>query len=821
MTQLAVVDTGIRLDLGCGENCPPGWIGLDARSLADVDIVWDAEDFPWPLDDESVAAARASHLVEHINPAKYGFIKFMDEAWRVLRVDGEFAISCPHGSSPAFIQDPTHINPINETTWQYFDPLAPTGAYRHYRPQPWEIKSLSTSTDGIMDVILVKRAEAESYDKLIPESPTEELTSLIVLTFNGLEHTKRCLDSIQAYTPEPYELIIVDNASTDGTVEFLREYSEKHEAILVIANRRNRGFAGGMNQGIGAAKGGVVVLMNNDLIVTEGWLPRLHEPFRQFPDCGLVGPMSNFVSGPQLVKDAPYVGDGAEMRKFSAQWARAHRGQTVSTIRLVGFCLAIHRDVIEAIGGLDERFFPGNYEDDDYCLRAIMAGFEARIARSAFVHHVGHVGFSSDGVDLGTALSDNQRRFRAKWGMPEKIPANYNLKLPPFERARHYHPLPVMTRRPTRVDLDFEPAEPVKDWPSISLVMIVRDEENNLDDCLESIGDLCNETIIVDTGSTDETTTIALAAGAKLLSFEWCDDFAAARNHGLEAATGEWIFWMDADDRLDDENRERLKLAVASGAADAFCCKIDSFVNGLANQSVTTTHARLFRNVPEARFRFAIHEDVTPSIIEAGLSLAYTNIAIEHTGYARSTELRVEKARRNRDILLRELAADPENMRLRYHLGVTQHIMGDIAGATEHLRMVVNSNAPVLGRSDLHQAYLLLITGLDATGHPEESADMLERALFAHPDNRHLTTLAAARYINAGQIDEALAAIDKAEALPLGPMRWPDGILDEYRKIIRKLRIRQGLRKIAIKLGLHKAKSMFHSVGGKSWQHQQ
>lgn len=797
MDQAAVVDTGIRLDLGCGENCPPGWTGLDARPLEGVEIVHDVEETPWPLDDESVTELRASHLVEHINPAKSGFITFMDEAWRVLRAGGEFAIACPHGSSQGYIQDPTHVNPINEITWQYFDPLADTGAYRHYRPKPWEITSLSTSPDGIMDVVLVKRPMSENYGKVIgrpamktPEEvmANQKLTSLVVLTFNGLEHTKRCLASIQAHTPEPHELIVVDNASIDGTVEFLREYSEEHEATVVIANKRNRGFAGGMNQGISMAKGGVVVLLNNDLAVTEGWMERLHEPFWQFPRCGLVGPMSNFVSGPQLVKDAPYSGDGAEMREFAANWALAHQGQTAPTMRLVGFCLAIHRDVINAIGGLDERFFPGNFEDDDYCLRAMMAGFEARIARSAFVHHVGHVGFSSDGVDLGTALADNQKRFRAKWGIPEELTETFHLELPPFDRARHYQPLPVTAWRPKRLDLSFEPEGLVDEWPSISLVMIVRNEEDNLADCLASAGDLCDETIIVDTGSTDQTVAIAEAAGATVVHFEWCDDFAAARNYGLEAATGDWIFWLDADDRLDDENRERLKLAAASGTADAFCCQIDSLVKGLTEQSVTCMHTRLFRNVPEARFRFAIHEDVTPSIVEARLSLAYTNIAIEHTGYARSVELRVEKARRNRNILLRELAADPDNVRLRYHLGVTMQIMGDITGAVEHMRVVVDANAPMLGRDhELYQAYLLLITGLDAVGNPVESADMLERALFAYPDNRHLITLAAARHINAGQTEDALAAIEKAEGLPQGVMRWPDGILDEYRKIISEL----------------------------------
>ncbi len=1088
-----MMDTGIRLDVGCGKNCPPGWTGLDMRPLDGVEIVWDAEDVPWPLDDESVVEARAIHLVEHINPAKYGFLKFMDEVWRVLADGGEFTISCPHGNSEAYIQDPTHVNPISEMTWAYFDPLASKedgGLYQIYSPKPWLIKHLECSAGGVIDVILTKRPISDSYEgqespvvqvvtaqgndglslaqasntdhgltsiviltynglehtqaclasierhtpgaheiiiidnnstddtvaflreyqalhdnvivveneenmgfghgcnqgmalargdtvvllnndtivfdgwlsgmldvlaahpdcglvgpmsnyvcgyqKILPsprwatmddladfsarqarafagqtsavsvligfclaikravidkiggldtqwfpgnyedfdycyraigagfecriarqvfihhvgsvafdsddaisavaagetnkdsfcskwglsdaslaeifafepppfdpahcvalpgvDAPAvgrriegDKLTSIVILTYNGLEHTKRCLASIKKCTPEEHELIIVDNASTDGTIEFLRGYTEQNASV--IANKRNRGFAGGMNQGIGMAHGGVVVLLNNDIVVTEGWLARLHEPFRQFSKCGLVGPMSNFVSGEQLVKDVPYAtGDTEGLHRFAEQWARAHKGQTVPTMRLVGFCLAIHREVIDKIGGFDEQFFPGNYEDDDYCLRAIIAGFEARIARDAFIHHVGHVGFGSDGVDLGTALSDNRRRFRVKWGIPDDVESPRPVSFPPFDPGRHFHPLPIIGRRPERSELNFEAPEPVKEWPPISLMMIVRDEEANLADCLVSVGDLCNETIIVDTGSVDGTVAIAEAAGATVLHFEWIDDFAAARNYGLEHATGEWIFWMDADDRLDDANRERLKLAAASGMSDAFCCQIESLVNGSVTHTILGMHTRLFRNRPEVRFRFAIHEDATPAIVQAGMSLAYTNILIEHTGYASGMDMRVVKARRNRDILLRELADDPDNARFRYHLGVSLQVMGDFAGAIEHMRIVIDANAPVLNRDhELYQAHLLLITSLAALGHQQESSDMLERALFAYPDNRHLLTLAAAHYISDGRIDDALAAIDEAEGLPMGAMRWPDDTLDEYRRIISEI----------------------------------
>jgi hypothetical protein len=163
--ELLAEHSGIRLDIGCGNaKQEGGFIGMDTRPLAGVDIVHDVEVFPWPLPDECVLTAVASHMVEHVKP--WLFIPFMDEVWRVMKFDGEFAIACPHGSSQGYLQDPTHCNQVNEVTWAYFDPLEPnTGGqlYRIYKPKPWRIKFLSWSPAANMEVVLVKRREDKSY----------------------------------------------------------------------------------------------------------------------------------------------------------------------------------------------------------------------------------------------------------------------------------------------------------------------------------------------------------------------------------------------------------------------------------------------------------------------------------------------------------------------------------------------------------------------------------------------------------------------------------------------------------------------------------
>lgn len=187
---------GIRIDIGCGANKIPGWVGIDIRPLPGVDIVCDLEKYPWDLPDECASVAAASHVLEHIVPQKpesrlvglidllrkkkiitekevekyigeytfeSTFIRFMDEVWRILKPGGEFLIRVPYADTMGFYQDPTHVNPLTEATFYYFDPFHTSGLFKIYRPKPWEIVHCFWDTDAIMEVLLVKRKEDESF----------------------------------------------------------------------------------------------------------------------------------------------------------------------------------------------------------------------------------------------------------------------------------------------------------------------------------------------------------------------------------------------------------------------------------------------------------------------------------------------------------------------------------------------------------------------------------------------------------------------------------------------------------------------------------
>ncbi|MDP3027962.1 MAG: glycosyltransferase [Deltaproteobacteria bacterium] len=286
---------------------------------------------------------------------------------------------------------------------------------------------------------------------------TQNRVSIIILTHNQLEYTKKCVDSIFKHTKEPFELIVVDNGSTDGTVEYLESEvrgqksevgSQRSEVrIKIIKNSENLGFAIGNNQGMAEAKGDYIVLMNNDVVVTPDWLERLIACAERSPRIGIVGPMSNYVSGPQLVKKVGYDTTSlAGLNKFSWAFAKKHADQAMPFWRVVGFCMLIKRAVIEKIGGLDGRYGLGNFEDDDFSLRAALSGFESWIAQDCFVHHFGNRTFAGAKIDYRESLNKNWEIYKKKWGIPADVAygAPYDMALvvkDGFIPAKHYCPL--------------------------------------------------------------------------------------------------------------------------------------------------------------------------------------------------------------------------------------------------------------------------------------------------------------------------------------------------------------------------------------------
>lgn len=208
---------------------------------------------------------------------------------------------------------------------------------------------------------------------------------------------------------------------------------------------------------------------------------------------------------------------------------------------------------------------------------------------------------------------------------------------------------------------------------TVSLTMIVRDEEANLPACLASCDGLFDEIVIVDTGSIDRTKEIAAATRdkhgrpARVFDFPWCDDFAAARNESLRHAIGDWIFWMDADDRIDPIQLPRVAYVLASLNSPHAIYSFNSFCPPLPGKpDLNVPQFRLFPRIPEARWVRRIHEYI--SLGDHEVIVYRTHVPIVHAGYL-DPSVTAAKSQRNMRLLRMACEESPDDHELLFYLG--------------------------------------------------------------------------------------------------------------------------------------------------------
>jgi len=235
------------------------------------------------------------------------------------------------------------------------------------------------------------------------------MTSIIIPSYNGLGLLRSCVEAIRAHTETPYEIIVVDNGSADRTTEYCRS-----EKITFISLPANAGFPAACNAGLRLAAGDELLLLNNDVIVSQRWLSNLKAALYSASDIGIVGPVTNYASGRQQVATS-YEG----LAEFHAAAVLANvpdSGKWSPCMRLVGLCFLFKREVLDTVGLLDERFSPGHYEDDDYCFRARLLGYRLLIAGDCLVHHEGSASFKQVyNEGLQELVERNRKLFIDKW----------------------------------------------------------------------------------------------------------------------------------------------------------------------------------------------------------------------------------------------------------------------------------------------------------------------------------------------------------------------------------------------------------------------
>jgi GT2 family glycosyltransferase len=440
----------------------------------------------------------------------------------------------------------------------------------------------------------------------------QPLATVVVLAQNEWHHTRACLDSLLPTLRPGDQVVVVNNGSSDETNVELAKYPW----VEAASSEPGRGFAPRCNQGATLARGEALVFLKNDTIVPNGWLDELFFAFSD-PKVGAVGPRSNTMPGAQLVDGVNYDGESVRsINEFSESWRQANLNQLSEAPRLSGSCFAVRTETFRTVGGFDEEYVEG-YEYDDLCMKLRTAGFRLLIAQSVFVHQRSHITFAPNALSQSQRLK-SQRRFETTWGSDRVAPLSL-----------------------------------------LSACLIVKDEEDMLLACLESIADVADEIIVYDTGSTDRSVEIARAAGARVIEGYWDDSFARARNAALEKACGEWVLSIDADEvLLCDTDAFRKTLSERSSEIEAYLIAIEN-LHGAGNARSVHTAVRLFRR-SAATWRHRLHEQVVAADDSSRhLSIGYLSGArLIHHGYA--AEVFESKNKAERNLALAEASLDDE-----------------------------------------------------------------------------------------------------------------------------------------------------------------
>ncbi|WP_410510999.1 glycosyltransferase [Paenibacillus sp. BR2-3] len=294
----------------------------------------------------------------------------------------------------------------------------------------------------------------------------------------------------------------------------------------------------------------------------------------------------------------------------------------------------------------------------------------------------------------------------------------------------------------------------------LSLCMIVKDEEEMLPRCLNSVAGVVDEIIVIDTGSTDNTVEIAKSMGARVYPYRWDHDFSRARNVSLERARGEWILFLDADEEIHPEDRGLLRPLLAASAASGYLLTIENKMP----QSVERDYVlRLFHNHPDHYFVGSFHEQIGSSILTANPQAQFhrTGIRILHVGYTSEIMKKKNKSARNLEMTLAELNKRPDDGFLRFcvaqaYLGQENPGSTDIQEAIKHLRIATELSDPRAMWGP--RMYKLLAVALEAAGQTSEALEALVKGILLYKESAELYYLQARIFEKMGKLDRAVGS---------------------------------------------------------------
>ena len=343
--------------------------------------------------------------------------------------------------------------------------------------------------------------------------------SIVIPVYNALEFAKACVDSVFAVRPSaPFEVIVVDNGSSPDFDGWLREAAQRYAELRILHFDEALGFSRAVNEGMRAAQGEFFVILNSDTIVTDGWADRLLDAMRSSPELGVVSPVTNRCGNPGQVDP-----ESRDIKPEEAQSYEERMRRRTAILRepqrLVFFCAMIRRTVWERLGGLDEIYREGNFEDDDFCARTRLLGCELAVVPASFVYHHERRTFEDNQLSHGEAFSRNQEIFLSRI-------ARWSCEPQPLPKPR------TLASRKVSV-----------------LVPVLPDTVPLLCDSLVS---LLNQTVgifeILVISSVDLTEALARTDGTAFLLAKDGSSLAALLNEGMKVVAGDCVAFCPAGD---------------------------------------------------------------------------------------------------------------------------------------------------------------------------------------------------------------------------------------------------------------------------------
>ena len=361
--------------------------------------------------------------------------------------------------------------------------------------------------------------------------------------------------------------------------------------------------------------------------------------------------------------------------------------------------------------------------------------------------------------NLGVAYFQLQKYTEARWAFKKALEINPNYGEP--NRNLQILEQKLIISKPKVYPISKSAREKRIKSPTLSLCMIVKDEEEHLPNALNSVKDAVDEIIIVDTGSTDNTIEIARSFGAKVYHYEWNNNFASARNEALKYATCDWILSMDADDEMNADDIRRLKEVLSETDALGFAIPIFSEIyDRQTNMKNTTVNylVRIFKNDPQIRFSRRIHEFVDQSIYDIGGKIEILEIPVFHRGYI-DVEILNKKLERNKKLLEVALEENPEDHSLLVYMGKTYMEENELDKAEEYYRRAINivetSNKRYASLFFLQTAYIDLGNLLVQKERFEEAIEYFNKAIAIDPNFPDTYYHIGMAYYNKGRFEEA------------------------------------------------------------------